>query len=351
MAVNVSTFGTYPDGREIKLYTISNSKGMQIAVTDLGATLVKVIVPDKNGKLKDVVLGFDRAEDYLGEDMTGNDSFFGVVVGPSANRIAGASFEIDGVTYQLDVNDNENNLHSHKQKGWHKCLWETQIDDNRVTFFIVDEDGNLGFPGKKALSVTYTLSEDNAVSLHYHGTSDKKTIMNPTNHSYFNLEGHESGCMEEQELWLGASHYTPGSAKLIPTGEIAPVAGTPMDFTTSKKVGEEIEADFEQLVNAGGYDHNWVIDGWDGSLRHFATLKAPISGIEMRAYTTLPGVQFYAGNFVIDQTGKDGASYARRGGLCLETQYFPDAVHNANFPSCIFGEGTDYDSVTVYQFV
>ncbi len=352
MSVNVSTFGTYTDGSEIKLYTITNSKGMQVAVTDLGATLVSVVVPDKQGQLKDVVLGFDKAEDYLGEDRMGNDSFFGVVVGPSANRIAGASFEIEGVTYNLDINDNENNLHSHKQFGWHKRLWEAQVEDSRVTFFIQDEDGALGFPGDKAMSVTYTLSEENALSLHYHGTSDKKTIMNPTNHSYFNLEGHDSGSamMEAQELWLGASKYTPGSAKLIPTGEIAAVAGTPMDFTTLKKVGQDIEADFEQLVNAGGYDHNWVIDGWDGTLRHFATLKAPVSGIEMKAYTTLPGVQFYAGNFVIDQVGKGGAKYARRGGLCLETQYFPDSIHNASFPGCVFGGDAEYDSITVYQF-
>lgn len=351
MSVTTRTFGTYPDGREVTLYTISNNKGMQIAVSDLGATLVSVIVPDKDGKPTDVVLGFDKAEDYLGEDMNGNGSFFGVVVGPSANRIAGAAFEIDGVSYHLDVNDNENNLHSHKRLGWHKRLWEGKADGNSVTFFIQDEDGNLGFPGKKAMSITYTLTEDNGVALHYHGTSDRKTIFNPTNHSYFNLEGHDSGCMEEQELWLGASKYTPGSAKLIPTGEIAAVAGTPMDFTTAKKIGKEIEADFEQLTNAGGYDHNWVIDDWDGTLRHFATVKAPKSGIVMEAFTTLPGVQFYAGNFVTKETGKNDAVYDRRGGLCLETQYFPDSVHNAQFPSCIFGGDTEYDSVTVYRFV
>jgi len=352
MAVEVSSFGTYPDGREVKLYTITNSKGVKAAVTNLGAALVQLIVPDKAGKPVDVVLGFDKAEDYLGENCEGNGSFFGVVVGPSANRIAGASFTVDGETYSLDVNDNDNNLHSHKSKGWHKRLWEAKVDgDNSVTFFIAEEDGCLGFPGKKALSVTYSLDEENALGLSYQGSSDKKTILNPTNHTYFNLEGHDSGRIEEHELWIGASNYTPGNAKLIPTGEIVPVAGTPMDFTTAKKVGLEIEADFEQLTNAGGYDHNWVIDGWDGSLRHFATLKAPVSGITMEAYTTLPGVQFYAGNFVEEQTGKGGATYDFRGGLCLETQYFPDSVHNANFPDCIFGAGKDYASVTVYKFI
>lgn len=352
MSVTKRLFGKYPDGRDVTLYTITNSKGMQIAVSDLGAALVSVVVPDKNGDKKDVVLGFDKAEDYLGEDKCGNGSFFGVVVGPSANRIAGATFEIDGKAYKLDVNDNENNLHSHKSEGWHKCMWEAQVDDNRVTFFISNADGHLGFPGKKAMSVTYTLSEENEVCLHYHGTSDIKTILNPTNHSYFNLEGHDSGAedMENQELWLGASRYTPGNAKLIPSGEIVSVAGTPMDFTTPKAVGKDIEADFEQLTNAGGYDHNWVIDGWDGTLRHFATLKAPKSGIVMDAYTTLPGVQFYAGNFIKPESGKGGAEYKRRGGLCLETQYYPDSVHNANFPGCIFGGDAEYDSITVYKF-
>lgn len=352
MSVTKSFFGKYPDGRDVTLYTITNNNGMQIAISDLGATLVSVLVPDKNGDLKDVVLGYDRAEDYLGEECAGNDCFFGVVVGPSANRIAGATFEVDGESFSLDVNDNENNLHSHRRKGWHKCMWEAQVDENRVTFFISDEDGNLGFPGKKAMSVTYTLSEDNAVSLHYHGTSDRKTILNPTNHSYFNLEGHDAGAelMGNQELWLGASCYTPTNAQLITTGEIAPVAGTPMDFTQAKKIAKEIDMDFEQLINAGGYDHNWVIDGWDGALRHFATVKASESGIVMEAFTTLPGVQFYAGNFMTPEIGKNNAHYDRRGGMCLETQYYPDSVHHANFPSCIYGEDAEYDSVTVYKF-
>ena len=345
MAVEKSLFGKSPAGQDVYLYTITNKNGMQAAVTELGAVLVNLLVPDKDGKLADVVLGFDKAEDYYG-----NPSFFGAVIGPSANRIAGASFEMDGNTCQLDVNDNENNLHSHKDKGYHKLLWKAEVGENSVTFTLEDSDGNMGFPGNKKIEVTYTLDDEDGLTLHYRGDSDKKTILNPTNHTYFNLEGHDAGSIEAHQLLLKASHYTPVVAGAIPTGEIAKVKGTPMDFTELKTIGDEINTDFEQLTLTGGYDHNWVIDGWDGKLQHFATVKAPNSGRIMQAYTTLPGVQFYAGNFIDEQTGKEGASYGFRHGLCLETQYYPDTIHHANFPSCVFGEDAVYESVTVYKF-
>ena len=345
MAIETSIFGKYPDGRDITLYTISNSKGMQAAVTNLGAALVKLMVPDSKGQVADVVLGYDKGEDYLT-----NGCFFGVVVGPSANRISNAAYQIDGVTYHVDVNDGVNNLHSHMDKGYHKLLWNAEINDNSVTFTLEDADGNLGFPGNKKLSVTYTLDEENALKLHYHGISDKKTILNPTNHTYFNLDGHDSGKMVEHELWMAASQYTPAGPGCIPTGEVTTVSGNPMDFTTSKQISQDIQADTEQLRIGNGYDHNWVIDGWDGTLRHFATVKAPVSGRVMKAYTTLPGVQFYAGNSISEHIGKDGAAYSARVGLCLETQYFPDSVNKPQFPSCIFGGEREYDSVTVYKF-
>lgn len=345
MAVEKSVFGKSPEGQEINLYTITNKNGMKAELTNLGAILVSLYVPDKNGNIADVVLGFDKAEDYYK-----NPSFFGAVIGPSANRIDGASFEIDGETYQLDVNDNTNNLHSHVDKGYHKQLWSATTGENCVTFTLEDTDGNMGFPGNKKLEVTYTLDDKNALTLHYHGSSDKKTILNPTNHTYFNLDGHNSGSIEEHELMLNASQYTPVVAGAIPTGEIADVKGTPMDLCEMKKVGLEIDADFEQLELTGGYDHNWVIDGWDGTLRHIATVKAPNSGRVMKAYTTLPGVQFYAGNFIDTQAGKNGTTYAKRHGLCLETQYYPDTIHHENFPSCVFGGELEYDSVTVYEF-
>lgn len=345
MSITVSPFGVYPDGRNVELYTISNGKGMQVSVTNVGATLVKVIVPDKNGAPTDVILGFDKSEDYMARG-----GCFGAVVGPNANRISNACFSLDGVTYKLDVNNGPNNLHSHKEKGWHKRLWEAELEDNSITFSLEDEDGSLGFPGNRKASVTYTLDEENALTLHYHAASDKKTVLNLTNHVYFNLEGHDSGSIEGHEMWLSASRYTPADAASIPTGVIETVEGTPMDFTGAKKIGRDINADFDQLKFGNGYDHNWVIDGWDGTLRHFATVKAPGSGISMEAYTTLPGVQIYTGNSIKGQDGKGGATYDFRGGLCLETQYFPDSANKPQFPDCVFGAGREYDSVTVYKF-
>ena len=350
MSVEKSLFGTSPEGQEITLYTISNGNGMKAAVTDLGAILVRLLVPDQKGNLRDVVLGFDKVQDYYK-----NPSFFGAVIGPNANRIGGASFSLEGVTYQLDVNDGPNNLHSHKDRGYHKRIWAAEAGDNSVTFSLED-NGSMGFPGNKKLQITYTLNENNEIVLHYHGSSDMKTILNPTNHSYFNLEGAGKGDIEGHELWLAASSYTPVAAGAIPTGAIDPVAGTPMDFTKSRRIGLDIDADFEQLQLTGGYDHNWVIDEWDGSLKHIATVKAPDGSMVMKVSTTLPGVQFYAGNFIEPETGKEGAAYRKRSGLCLETQYFPDAIHHENFASCVFGgpEGAEdtrvYDSTTVYRF-
>ncbi|MCM1044081.1 MAG: galactose mutarotase [Candidatus Gastranaerophilales bacterium] len=346
MAVEKSLFGKSPKGEEISLYTLTNSKGMKVSLTDLGAILVRLLAPDAAGQVEDVVLGFDQPEPYYH-----NPSFFGAVIGPCANRIGGAKFTLDGKEYQLDVNDNENNLHSHKEQGYHKRIWDAEIGDNSVTFSLEDP-GTMGFPGNKKFQITYSLSEENELKLQYHASSDQKTILNPTNHTYFNLDGAKSGTIADHELYLAASMYTPADAGSIPTGEIAPVAGTPMDFTSMKRIGQEIDADFEQLKLAGGYDHNWVIDGWNGELRHIATLKGPKSGRVLKAYTTLPGVQFYAGNFITTETGKENVTYEKRFGLCLETQYYPDAIHHSEFPSCVFGgeENSQYDSVTVYRF-
>lgn len=347
MAISITkrNFGTDGQGREVTLYTLENSKGMKAEVTDLGAILVNLYVPDDAGHLEDVVLGFDSAEGYLK-----NGSFFGATIGPSANRIGGARFEIDGAAYEVDVNDGPNNLHSHMEQGYHKQLWETQVGEDSVSFTIRDADGNMGFPGNKVLQLTYTLDEENGLTLHYHGTSDKKTILNPTNHTYFNLNGHKAGNIEGHQLQLMASHYTPVVEGAIPTGEIAAVAGTVMDFTQPKAVGKEIRENFEQLLLTQGYDHNWVVDGWDGQLRLIAVLTAPESGRRMLTYSTLPGVQFYAGNCITPEPGKDGAQYEKRSGLCLETQYYPDSIHQPGFPSCVFGEGREYDSTTVYRF-
>jgi aldose 1-epimerase len=307
---------------------------------------VNLLVPDKNGKLDDVVLGFDSVEGYFD-----NGSFFGTVIGPNANRTGGASFEIDGKTYHLDVNDGPNNLHTDKEKGFHKQLWDAEIGDNSVTFSLESKDGELGFPGNKKVSVTYSLSENNELKLAYHGTSDANTLMNLTNHTYFNLSGHDAGKIEDHILTLHAANYTPVVAGAIPTGEIAPVAGTPLDFTQPKAIGKDVNADFEQLKLVQGYDHNFVIDGADGSLKEIAEAEDPKNGRKMKVFTTLPGVQFYAGNCIGEEKGKGGVFYGPRKGFCLETQYYPDNIHHPNFPQAVFGPGKDYDSVTVYQFI
>lgn len=349
MAVEVKNFGVNKEGKQVSLYTISNSKGMKACLTDLGAILVELWVPAEDGEIRDVVQGFDTVAAY-----EANPSFFGATIGPNANRIADACFAIDGVEYKLDVNDGVNNLHSHRELGYHKRIWDAQCSDDSVIFTLKDEDGSMGFPGNKNFTVTYTLGEENDLKIHYHVVSDKKTVINPTNHTYFNLDGHGKGTILDHELWLNASAYTPVVAGAIPTGEIAAVAGTPMDFTVAKKVGLEIDADFEQLNLTSGYDHNWVLDGWDGSLKHFATLKSTDGKVTMKAFTTLPGVQFYAGNYIEAENkpkcGKGETTYKKRYALCLETQYYPNCVNEPSFPSCIFGADNEYDSVTVYQF-
>ena len=339
-------FGVTKDGKEATLYTLENKNGMKAQITDYGAILVRLFVPDKNGKAEDVTLGYDRLEDYFA-----NGSFFGATIAPNANRIADAKFTIDGVTYQVDVNDGPNNLHSHLDLATHKRMWKAQPGENTITFTIDLADGDMGFPGNKTFSITYTLTDDNELRLDYEASTDKKTILNPTNHAYFNLAGHNGGSIEDHTLWIKASHYTPVVPGAIPTGELAPVAGTPMDFTKEKRIGDEIEADFEQLKLVKGYDHNWAVDDCDGSLQLIAELHEKNSGRTMKVFTTLPGVQFYAGNCIAETVGKEGAVYTVRTGLCLETDFFPNAVNEPSFKSPVFGPDEMYRSTTVYQFV
>lgn len=346
MGVSKEKFGVAKDGREVYAFTLSNTNGMRAKVINYGAILVNLLVPDKNGALEDVVLGYDSLEKYFD-----NGSFFGATIGPSANRIGGACFEIDGKTYRVDDNDGGNNLHSHKEEGYHKRIWEALESTDSVTFTLEGKDGEMGFPGNKKISVTYSLSEDNALKLSYHVSSDQNTIINMTNHTYFNLSGHKAGKIEDHLLCLKASHYTPTAAGSIPTGEIAPVAGTPFDFTVAKPIGQDINADSEQIRIGQGYDHNFVIDEADGSVREIAVVEDPKSGRKMKVFSSLPGVQFYAGNCIEQEDGKDAAVYGARVGLCLETQYYPDNIHHSEFPAAVFGPGKDYESVTIYQFI
>ena len=334
MGVEKEKFGTTRDGKDVYAYTLYNANGMRAKIINFGANL------------EDVVLGYDTLEGYYG-----NGSFLGATIGPSANRIAGAGFEINGKKYQIDVNDGVNNLHSHMEEGYHKQLWEAEEGADSVTLTIEGKDGEMGFPGNKKVSMTFSLSDDNALKLSYHGTSDADTIINMTNHTYFNLSGHKAGKIEDHLLQINASNYTPVVPGSIPTGEIAPVAGTPMDFTQMKPIGQDINADFEQLKIGQGYDHNFVIDHADGTLREIAQAEDLKSGRKLKVFTNLPGVQFYAGNCIGEEIGKENAAYGPRMGFCLETQYFPDNIHHSNFAQAVFGPGKDYDSVTVYQFV
>lgn len=335
------------DGKEVHKYFIANEQGANLEVIDYGAILVSVCVPDNTGLLRDVVLGYDRLEDY--EE---NPNFFGATIGRSCNRIANGRFEINSVTYQMDQNENENNLHSGKN-GFEKRIWNVdEADGDHVVFSLLSPDGDEGFPGEFKISVTYTLTEENEVKIHYSGICDKDTVANMTNHSYFNLGGHDSGLVLDQILQINADSFTPvADSKSIPTGEIAPVKGTPMDFTDEKPIGRDMEADFEQLVLTGGYDHNYVLNNQNGTVRLAAKAKCEESGIGLEVYTDTPGVQFYAGNFISGSAGKDGVSYEPRTGFCLETQYYPNSINEPGFPSPILKKGDRYETTTIYHFI
>ncbi len=341
-------FGTMPDGTPLSLYSFTNKNNMTMAVTDLGATLVSVKLPDRDGVVRDVVLGYDTPQDYLEHTC-----YFGAVIGRSGNRIDQGSFEINGKRYQMDQNDNENNLHSGKN-GFDRRKWEvSDLDEteNRITFIMESLDGDQGFPGNFQVSVTYTLTDENEIILAYEGRSDQDTVANLTNHSYFNLAGHDSGSMEDQELLLLAKEYTPvRDGKAIPTGEIAPVAGTPMDFLVAKPIGRDIEADFEQLKFVGGYDHNYVLSRESGEMKKMAEAYCGRTGIAMEAFTDCCGVQFYAGNFITDQKGKEGVIYKKRQGFCLESQYYPNSINQEGFPKPVLKAGEPYRTTTSYRF-
>lgn len=266
MGISKRTFGVTKGGKETFLYTITNKNGMKAAVTNFGAILTQLIVPDAKGGSRDVVLGFDSVTGY-----EGNDCFFGSTIGRNANRIGGASFEIDGVKYELAANENGNNLHTDKEHGFHKAIWNAEVleAENAVKFTYRSPDGENGFPGNLDMSVTYTLQEDNAIRIDYDGVSDKKTVINVTNHSYFNLAGHDSGSIHDERVMIKADGFTEILPGAIPTGRTLPVEGTPMDLRLLKRVGDEIDADFEQLTLVGGYDHNWVLDN-HGDLEQIA---------------------------------------------------------------------------------
>lgn len=337
-------FGVVRCGREAALYTLRNRQGMELAVTDLGAALVALRVPDGEGLPVDVVLGYDSAGGY-----EAGGYFFGAIVGRCANRIGGAAFSLNGRDYQLARNDGGNSLHSGPDCYHLRFCDVVETGESHIALALHSPDGDQGYPAAVDIRVTYTLTEENGVQLHYEAVPQGDTLINLTSHSYFNLNGHGSGPITGHRLWLDAAHFTPADAASVPTGEILPVAGTPMDFRQEKTVGRDIGADYRPLVLGNGYDHNWCIAN-GGQLRKFARLTGERSGITMEMYTDRPGVQVYTANFVAQEPGKDGAVYDRRHGICFETQCYPDAIHHDGFPSPVCRGGTVWRSTTEYHF-
>lgn len=337
-------FGKTKDGQEGKLYLLKNKNGMKAKVSDYGATLVSLFVPDCEGLLRDVVLGYDDVAGY-----EAGTCYFGATVGRVANRIAKGKFQLNGKNYDLTQNDNGNSLHGGRDY-MNQRMWEVEMEtDQEITFFLNSPDGDQGYPGMVDIRVTYMLTDENELKIHYHAVPQADTLLNMTNHSYFNLDGHDSGTAVEQKALICAQSFTRADAECIPTGEVIPVEGTPMDFRTAKKISLEIDAEYEPLILGKGYDHNWVLDG--EGFRKAGALYSEKSGIGMEVYTDLPGIQFYTGNFIEKEIGKGGATYGRRQGVCFETQYFPDAIHHENFVSPVTKAGEVYDTTTVYRFI
>lgn len=339
-----SLWGKTREGAEVHLFTLS-SGDIEVRLTDFGAHVVSVRTPDRTGKVADVVLGFDALEPYL----KGANGYQGALVGRFANRIAKGQFSIDGTLYQIPINNGPNALHG-GPVGFDRYVWKAEEVANGVEFTHVSPDGDMGFPGTMTATVRYTL-EGTTLRLDYSATTDKPTILNLTNHSYFNLRGDDEGDILGHVVELNANHYTPSGAGQIPTGEIAPVAGTPLDFRTPHAVGERINDNFEQLTKARGYDQNFVVNGPAGTLRRAARVSEPERGRTLTVETTQPGVQLYTGNFLDGSvTGRHGKKYEQRTGLCLETQVFPDAPNHANFPNSVLRPGETFQSTTTFTF-
>ncbi len=336
------------DGQKVTEYTLSNPNGMTVKIVNYGGIVTQIFTKDKNGSMGDVVLGFDSLAGYR---QTGNP-YMGCIVGRYANRIANAQFKLDGKTYKLAANNNGNTLHG-GVKGYDKRVWTTDHFGTNdagsvLTLKLTSPDGEEGYPGTLTATVVYTVTADNELKIDYKATTDKATPVNLTNHSYFNLSAGADSTILDHELMIKADRYTPANAKLIPTGELKDVKGTPMDFTAAKKIGQDIQKSGGDPV---GYDHNWVLNKTGNNLELIGTLYHPTSGRLMEFYTTEPGVQFYTGNFLDGSlTGKGGKKYIKNSGLCLETQHFPDSPNQPSFPNTILKPGETYTQTTIYKF-
>lgn len=346
--VEQSDFGLQHEGSQIDLYTLENNQGLKVQITNYGGKIVSILVPDRDGIVGDVVLGYETGQEYVDGIAS-----LGATMGRYANRIANAQFTLDDSTYHLDKNNGDHSIHG-GDEGFRFQVWEgRQIDDQTLELSYFSEDGEGGYPGNLDVSVIYTVTDDNELKLEYSASTDKPTILNMTNHAFFNLAGEGVGDILDHTLYVNASRYTPVDSTAIPTGELRDVDGTPFDFTEPAAIGERIEEDHQQLEHVGGYDHNYVLDKEAEELALAARLSEPKTGRVMEVYTTEPGLQVYTANSLTgegNEVGKGGHAYGPQSAVCLETQHFPDSPHHPNFPSTRITPEDGYQSTTVYKF-
>jgi len=346
-SITAAPFGRLPDGRHATLYTLTNAQGMSATISDLGGVITAIHVPDRHGAMADVCHGFDSVEPYLGDSH-----YFGALIGRYGNRIAHGRFALDGVEHQLDVNNGINHLHGGTH-GFHRKLWQGETFTTPTSAGLVlrylSADGEQGYPGNLAVTVTYELRDDNELRIAFHAVTDRATPVNLTNHAYFNLAG--QGDILQHRLTIPAEAYAPVDAGLIPTGELAPVAGTPFDFRAPQAIGARIGQHDAQLRHGAGYDHNFVLGpNPGGALRLAARVHDPVSGRVLEVLSQEPGIQFYSGNFLHDQVCGKGRVYGYRSGFCLEPQHYPDSPNRPQFPSTILRPGAEYSTVMAYRF-
>jgi aldose 1-epimerase len=346
MLISEKPFGQTASSEAVTLYTLKNTQGMEVQIMNYGAIITKILVPDKNKVMEDVVLGFDNVADYIKDSP-----YFGAIVGRYGNRIAAGKFSLDGKSYTLAAQNNGQHLHG-GLKGFDKKVWKTVSQQpGSLTLSYLSQDGEEGFPGNLEIQVTYTLSEDNSIAMDYVAKTDQATVLNICNHSYFNFTGNVKRDVLDHKLQLNAPFFIPVDRVLIPTGEVKSVKGGPFDFTSAKKIGLDINANDEQISLGGGYDHCYAFDKAPGAFGKIARVEEPVSGRVMEVFTTEPGVQLYTGNNLDGHLiGKYGVKYTKRSGFCLETQHYPDSPNKPNFPSTVLRPGETYTSKTVYQF-
>jgi aldose 1-epimerase len=349
MKIERSGFGALPDGCRVDLFTLSNNHGFEVAITNFGGIVTKIMAPDRDGELTDVVLGFDDLDGYLADHP-----YFGAIVGRYANRIERGTFTLDGDDYQLTCNNGSNHLHG-GVIGFDRALWdarpETTSAGPQLRLTHMSLHGDEGYPGRLEVTVTYLVTDRDELRIDYHAVTDRPTHINLTNHGYYNLNGPENGDVLGHQLTLDADRFTPVNADVIPTGEIREVAGSPMDFRQPESIGERIDDDDDQLGLAGGYDHNWVLNTGGDLNRVAARVAEPRSGRVLEVRTTEPGIQFYTGNFIDPSlTGKNGRTYGPRCAFCLETQHFPNSPNQPTFPSTVLRPGEEFQSTTIYRF-